>query len=77
MKDYELKLVFDVEVGKIETTIFFTSFALSIEIFLSIYYGSYILVVNKTAPETFAFIKLIKIHLTEHEHRIFVSSFIA
>jgi hypothetical protein len=46
MKDYELKVVFDVEVGKIETTIFITTFALSIEIFLSIYCGSYILVGN-------------------------------
>jgi hypothetical protein len=46
MKDDELKLVFDVEVGKIETTILITTFALSIEIFLSIYGGSYILVVN-------------------------------
>jgi hypothetical protein len=40
MKDDELKFVFDVEVGKIETTIFITTFALSIEIFLSIYCGS-------------------------------------
>jgi hypothetical protein len=46
MKDYELKLVFDVEVGIIETTIFITTFALSIEICLSIYCGSYILVLN-------------------------------